>query len=130
MEEEHSTINNSNEIVQMTSSSNSHRLQIRRGILRQTTTLRSLPYNSSLSSLRRRQNSLIASQTINNLINNIENNIQTDVNTSSNNTEIIQENFLDTSDNENNHDDFEVLVDFSNTSPIDLTITNGEFILL
>lgn len=116
MEDEHSTINNSNEIVQMTSSANSHRLQIRRNILRQTTTLRSLPYNSSLSNLRRRQNSLIASQTINNLITNIENN------TSSNDQNENEENFLDISENENNHEDFQVLVDFSNTSPI----TNGE----
>jgi hypothetical protein len=128
MEEEHSTINNSNDIVQMTSSSNSHHLQIRRTILRETTILRTSPYNSTLSNLRRRQNSLLASQTINNLITNIENNniIQTDVNQDE--TEIISNDFLLTSDNENNHEDFQVLADFSNTSPIDLTITNGAFL--
>ncbi|CAF0920124.1 unnamed protein product [Rotaria sp. Silwood1] len=144
MEEQHSMINNnnnnSNEIVQITSLSNSRHLQIRRGILRQTTNLRSSPYNATLSNLRRRQTSLIASQTINNLISNIDNNditnnnIQTNVNISSieqddiemfiPENEIVQNNFLVTSDDENDNENFEVLVDFSNTSPIDLTITN------
>ncbi|CAF3914708.1 unnamed protein product [Rotaria sordida] len=144
MEEEHSIINHnsSNDSIQITSLSNSRRLQIRRGILRQATTLRSSPYNSTLSNLRRRHTSLIASQTINNLIttidnnnnNNNNNNSQTNVNTSSieqddiemflPENEIIQNNFLVTSDDENDNENFEVLVDFSNTSPIDLTITN------
>jgi len=121
MEEEQSTINNSNDFIQMTSS-NSHRLQIRRSILRQPTTIvRSSPYNSSLSNLRRRQNSLIASQTINNLITNIENNNNNNINQ----TEIISNDFLVRSDHEINHDDFEVLVDFSNPLPIE----NGELML-
>ncbi|CAF2844784.1 unnamed protein product [Rotaria sp. Silwood2] len=151
MEEENSMINNnnnnnsnSNEIVQITSLSNSRRLQIRRGILGQATALRSTPYNSTLSNLRRRQHtSLISSQTINNLITNIDNNnsnnIQTNVNTSSieqddiemflPENEIVQNNFLVTSDDEYDNENFEVLVDFSNASPIDLTIANGKFIL-
>ncbi|CAF4190571.1 unnamed protein product [Rotaria sp. Silwood2] len=146
MEEENSMINNnnnnnsnSNEIVQITSLSNSRRLQIRRGILGQATALRSTPYNSTLSNLRRRQHtSLISSQTINNLITNIDNNnsnnIQTNVNTSSieqddiemflPENEIVQNNFLVTSDDEYDNENFEVLVDFSNASPIDLTIAN------
>ena len=136
MEEEQSAINNSNDMIPLTSSPpNSHRLQMRRGILRQTTTLRSSPYNPSLSSLRRRQNSLIASQTINHLITHIESNnnstLQNDVNTLSNEqdpSDSNQENFLNTSDEEDNHEDFEVLVDFSDTSPIDLTVSNGELI--
>jgi hypothetical protein len=122
MEEEHST--NPNDIVQMTS--NSRRLQIRRGILRQTTTLRSSPYNSSSSNIRRRQNSLIASQALNNLV--------TDVDLSTNDreeiemvipeTEFIENNYLVTRDEE----DFDVLVDFSNTSSSNLTHTNEEFV--
>jgi hypothetical protein len=130
MEEEHSTINNnSNDIVQMTSSSNARRLQIRRGILRQTTALRTSPYNSSLSNLRRRQTSLIASQTNSHLITNIENtDIPNSSSTDQEETEMMHNNFLITSDDENPNDHFEVLVDFSNTSPVDLTITNGEFI--
>jgi hypothetical protein len=92
MEEEHST------------SSNSHRLQIRRNILRQTTTLRSSPYNSTLSNIRRRQ----ASQTINNLLTNIEHeDIQ---------SEIIPNNIHVTSDDENENENFEVLVDYLNTN--------------
>jgi hypothetical protein len=94
MEEEHS----SNEYLP----SNSHRLQIRRNIIR---TLRSSPYNSSLI---RQQHSLITSQTINNLITNIDNNIQTDVNQDE--TEIIED------------PDHEVFVDLSNASPIGINL--------
>jgi hypothetical protein len=96
MEEEHS----SNEYLP----SNSHRLQIRRNIIR---TLRSSPYNSSLIR-RQQQHSLITSQTINNLITNIDNNIQTDVNQDE--TEIIED------------PDHEVFVDLSNASPIGINL--------
>ncbi|CAF1319483.1 unnamed protein product [Rotaria magnacalcarata] len=141
VQEEHSIMNNnnnSNEIAQITSLSNARRLQIRRGILRQTTSLRASPYNSIFSNLRRRQTSLIASQTISNLISNIDNDSsQTNVNTlpiDQDNIEVflpeaetIQDNFPITSNDETDNENFEVLVDFSNPSPIDLTITNENY---
>jgi hypothetical protein len=104
MEEEQQHSNHS-------TSSNSQRLQIRRNILRQTSTLRSSPYNSTLSNLRRRQTSLIASQTINNLLTNIENNDRSSIE-----QEDIQSDnsLLVTSDDEN--ENFHVLVDFSNAN--------------
>ncbi|CAF0720369.1 unnamed protein product [Adineta steineri] len=123
MEEEHSSMNNnSNEFIHMTSSLNSRRLQIRRGILRHTSTYRSSPYNSSLSNLRQRQ----TSQAISNLITNIENpmNIDTSINDDQEEIEIVENNFHDQTDNEheNNHQD--VFTNVSNITPVDLTVTN------
>jgi hypothetical protein len=88
----------------MEEESNSRRLQIRRNMIRQMSTLRSSPYNSSLSNLRRRrrENSVITSQTINNLI--------TNGNLTAEESDIIED-----------EEDFQVLVDLSNTSSIDLT---------
>lgn len=140
MEEEHPTVNNddnSTDISPITSLLNSSRLPMRRGILRQTTTLRSLPYNATLSYLRQRQMSLTVSQNVSNLISNTDNHsIHSDVNTSSieqdefeillPETEVAENNIFVTSEDENENDSFEVLVDFSHAPSTDLMITNGE----
>lgn len=141
MEEDHSTINNTNnnanDTVQTNSLSSSRRLQIRRGILRESTSIRSSPYNSALSNLRRRQASVRASETISNLIPVIDNNtIQNDINlltrdqddieSFSPDTEIAEDSFSVESDDENDDENFEVLVDFSNSPSINLTSTNGK----
>ena len=69
---------------------------------------------------------------MNNLITNIEtnhnNSISNELATSrseQNENEIIEEISSETSEYEDHREDFEVLVDFSNSSPIDLTTENG-----
>ena len=100
--------------------SHSHRLAIRR------TLLRSSPYSTN----RRREHSSLVSRTINNLISNIEdqnienNHVPTNDTTSNDHLRPIEEHFLLSSDEDHNHEDLESIVDLSQA---DLPINHGEF---
>lgn len=108
--------------------SHSHRLAIRR------TLIRSSPYHTTSTNIRRREHSSLVSRTINNLISNIEdqnivnNHVPTNVTTSNNeNPNHLREDFLLSSDEDHNHEDLELIVDLSQTSQADLPINHGEF---
>lgn len=121
----------SNEFSSVTSH---HRLAIRRNLRRSIPNLRSSPYHSNSINIRRRQreHSRIIAPTINNFISNLQDhnndnhhhqqqqqmNVTTSTNDQGHQGRIIDEHFLVSSDEENHHDDFEVLLDLSQSTPI------------
>ncbi|CAF0985323.1 unnamed protein product [Adineta ricciae] len=107
MEEEHRSINNNNDIT-----SDARRLTIRRNLLRQTTTSRSSPYDSTLSNLERQRRRQIL-PSISNLITNLENPIEQE------NIELSPEN-----------DEYEVILELTDTLPIEETLAGGDILLL
>ena len=125
-DEEYSRRINANEFMSLTATAAdpSHRLTMRRNLLRSIPNLRSSPYQSTFR--RRRERSRRISPTMNNLISNLEDHnnddnhhLQMNVTTSTNHQghrERIDEHFLMSSDEENNHEDVQVLLDLSQST--------------